>query len=83
MMSAWFRRVGVTLAIGTIGTVAFAHGTGKEKRSGPECATLSNAGDVEHCKACVAKNGTAGAEKMHYHPDYPEGERCRPDNGKP
>jgi hypothetical protein len=22
-------------------------------------------------------------KKHHYHPDYPAGERCRPDDGKP
>jgi hypothetical protein len=35
-------------------------------------------GERAQCLACVAR-----PEKHHYHPDYPKGKRCRPDNGKP
>ena len=44
----------------------------------PGTATTGERGG---CLACIARN--TAAQKWHYHPDYPAGNRCRPDDGKP
>ncbi len=58
-----------------------AHSTGHESRTVAECERLPGthlAGERAQCLRCVQR-----PVKHHYHPDYPAGERCRPDNGKP
>jgi hypothetical protein len=70
----------VTLAgLGT-GLTALAHSTGHESRTPAQCNLLpgtATTGERGHCLACVARGNT------HWHPDYPQGNRCRPDNGQP
>jgi hypothetical protein len=61
--------------------IALAHDNGHESRTVADCEKLpgtEKAGERSQCLACVAR-----PEKHHYHPDYPRGKRCRPDNGKP
>ena len=61
--------------------LATAHSNGHESRTVAECERLpgtQNEGERGQCLKCVSR-----PKKHHYHPDYPEGERCRPDNGKP
>ena len=60
---------------------ARAHDTGHESRTAAQCEKLpgtAKKGERAQCLACVSRK-----EKHHYHPDYPAGKRCRPDNGKP
>ena len=60
---------------------ADAHSNGHESRTTADCEKLpgtATTGERAGCLACVNRK-----EKMHYHPDYPAGNRCRPDNGKP
>jgi hypothetical protein len=60
---------------------AFAHSNGHESRTAAECERLpgtAEAGERAQCLKCVAR-----PVKHHYHPDYPVGNRCRPDDGKP
>jgi hypothetical protein len=69
-----------------IGLVSFpvlaaAHSNGHESRTPAQCERLpgtQNEGERAQCLKCVTR-----PQKHHYHPDYPAGERCRPDNGKP
>lgn len=61
--------------------VAYAHETGHESRTPAQCERLpgtATGGERGNCLKCVAR-----PVKHHYHPDYPAGNRCRPDNGKP
>ena len=61
-----------------------AHNTGHEIRTTAGCVKLpgtAKTGERGGCLACIERN--RGKDKMHYHPDYPAGSRCRPDNGKP
>jgi len=67
-----------------IGSVAIAHSTGHESRTNADCEKLpgtATTGERGGCLACIAKN--TASQKFHYHPDYPAGNRCRPDDGKP
>ena len=67
------------LAVGA--PIAFAHSNGHESRTVAECEKLpgtATAGERGQCLACVQR-----PVKHHYHPDYPAGNRCRPDDGKP
>lgn len=57
--------------------VVRGHSTGHESRLPAHCAKLPTP-ERQACQACVTR-----ALKHHYHPDYPAGSRCRPDNGKP
>jgi len=71
-------------AFSLVGSVALAHSNGHESRTVAECEKLpgTNASGLRHdCLACIGRN-TASA-KWHFHPDYPAGNRCRPDNGQP
>jgi hypothetical protein len=64
-----------------LSAVALAHDTGHESRTVEQCERLPGTqklGERGQCIACVTRPA-----KHHYHPDYPAGERCRPDNGKP
>lgn len=56
---------------------ASAHSTGHESRITPHCEKLPTP-ERQACISCVTRK-----LKHHYHPDYPAGARCRPDNGKP
>ena len=61
--------------------IAWAHSNGHESRTVAECEKLpgtATAGERGQCLACVQR-----PVKHHYHPDYPAGNRCRPDDGKP
>ncbi len=61
--------------------VAFAHSTGHESRTVAGCEKLpgtASKGERAQCLRCIQR-----AKPHHYHPDYPKGNRCRPDNGKP
>ncbi len=63
------------------GASVLAHSTGHESRTVADCEKLpgtEKAGERGQGLACVTRPA-----KHHYHPDYPAGERCRPDNGKP
>jgi hypothetical protein len=58
-----------------------AHSNGHESRTVAECEKLpgtAKRGMRAQCMRCVQR-----PVKHHYHPDYPAGRRCRPDNGKP
>lgn len=56
---------------------AFSHSTGHESRLVRDCEKLPSPARQD-CSRCVTR-----PVKHHYHPDYPPGARCRPDNGKP
>jgi hypothetical protein len=74
----------VSAALFAFGSVAFAHSTGHESRTVADCEKLpgtATTGERGGCLACIGKN--SGATKFHFHPDYPAGDRCRPDDGKP
>jgi hypothetical protein len=58
-------------------SLAIAHSTGHESRTAAQCELLPSP-ERGQCRSCVAR-----PNKHHYHPDYPPGARCRPDNGKP
>ncbi len=71
----------IAAVIGGLCTVAFAHSNGHESRTVADCEKLpgtATTGERAGCLACVQRK-----EKSHFHPDYPAGDRCRPDDGKP
>jgi hypothetical protein len=68
--------VAATLVLGGT-SVAIAHNTGHESRTAKECERLPTP-ERGHCVECVSR-----ARPHHFHPDYPAGNRCRPDDGKP
>jgi hypothetical protein len=74
--------LGLTLgAVALVGSRAAAHSNGHESRTPAQCERLpgtQEAGERAQCLRCVTR-----PRPHHYHPDYPAGERCRPDNGKP
>jgi hypothetical protein len=76
------RAFGLTLVAATlIGSWAAAHSNGHESRTPAQCERLPGTqavGERAQCLRCVAR-----PRPHHYHPDYPAGERCRPDDGKP
>jgi hypothetical protein len=55
----------------------FGHNTGREARTVKQCERLPTP-EREACIKCITRPA-----KYHYHPDYPAGNRCRIDNGKP
>lgn len=60
---------------------SFAHSNGHESRTAAECERLPGTGqkgERAQCLRCVSR-----PRPHHYHPDYPAGNRCRPDDGKP
>jgi len=75
-----------------VGTAAFAHSTGNERRNKAQCDAIDikvyPPAEVGWCEACVAQgpprctSGKPDAACMHYHPGAPAGTRCRPDDGK-
>ncbi len=66
-----------TFFVGMAASIAIAHSTGHESRTVASCEKLP-APERQNCIKCVTRPA-----KHHYHPDYPPGDRCRPDNGKP
>ncbi|HEX2568393.1 MAG TPA: hypothetical protein VH877_02465 [Polyangia bacterium] len=68
---------GALLLVGWATTGAWAHSTGHESRTIADCEKLPTP-ERQNCIKCVTR-----PVKHHFHPDYPPGERCRPDNGKP
>ena len=67
--------------IGTSFNPAAAHSNGHESRTVAQCERLPGTqveGERAQCLRCVQR-----PKPHHYHPDYPAGDRCRPDNGKP
>ena len=84
MKNRVFRSVLVGVACFAIGSVAIAHSNGHESRTVSDCEKLpgtATTGERAGCLACIQRN--TAAQKWHYHPDYPAGNRCRPDDGKP
>ncbi len=76
--------VAVTLVAAASSPVTLAHSTGHESRTAAECERLpgtAKEGERAGCLACVGRNNAK--MKYHFHPEYPAGNRCRPDNGKP
>jgi hypothetical protein len=70
----------VVLIVGDASS-SWAHSNGHESRTVAECERLpgtAEAGERAQCLKCVQR-----PKKQHYHPDYPAGDRCRPDDGKP
>jgi hypothetical protein len=70
--------------VGVASPIAFAHSTGHESRTSGDCEKLpgdAKTGERAFCSACIGRN--TDKAKFHYHPDYPAGDRCRPDDGKP
>lgn len=62
-------------------TLVVAHSNGHESRTVAECERLpgtADKGERAQCLRCVSR-----PRPHHYHPDYPGGNRCRPDDGKP
>ena len=80
-MKSWIVMAAGALMIAGAAPFALAHNTGHESRTVAECEKLpgtQEAGERGMCLKCVAR-----PVKHHYHPDYPAGNRCRPDDGKP
>lgn len=57
---------------------ATAHRIGQERRTAAGCRTLVKPAKRDACLVCVAR-----PNPHHYHPGFPKGERCRPNNGRP
>jgi hypothetical protein len=74
--------LGLALVAATlVGSLAAAHSNGHESRTPAQCERLPGTqaeGERAQCLRCVTR-----PKPHHYHPDYPAGERCRPDNGRP
>lgn len=68
---------GCLIIIAALGGIALGHATGHESRTVANCQRLPSP-ERQACLTCVTR-----PLKHHYHPDYPPGSRCRPDNGKP
>jgi hypothetical protein len=80
-VKAWILMGVGVLMMATAAPFAFAHNTGHESRTPADCEKLPGTaagGERGHCLECVQR-----PKKHHYHPDYPAGDRCRPDDGKP
>jgi hypothetical protein len=73
------RWAGALLTAGSVlaATAAIAHSTGHESRTVAQCERLPTP-ERQACIQCVTR-----PVKHHFHPDYPPGARCRPDNGRP
>ncbi|MFO0626066.1 MAG: hypothetical protein U0325_10655 [Polyangiales bacterium] len=74
--SRWVVGVGTAALLG-FATLASGHPTGREVRSLAQCQRLPMP-ERGPCSQCVSR-----PLRHHYHPDYPPGARCRPDNGRP
>jgi len=76
-----FSLLSALIMVSGIAGFAFAHSNGHESRTPAQCERLPGTekeGERAQCLKCVTR-----PKPHHYHPDYPAGERCRPDNGKP
>ncbi len=73
--------LGCALIFSLGGGAVLAHDTGHESRSVSECEKLPGTGKKGQRAACL--RCVQRPRKHHFHPDYPAGRRCRPDNGKP
>lgn len=71
-----FMVLGVAVAV-AVSSLAWAHNTGHESRTPAQCQRLPTP-ERQACIQCVTR-----PLRHHYHPDYPPGARCRPDNGRP
>ena len=71
----WMGVVGLAV-VGAV-PLATAHTTGHESRTVADCEKLPTP-ERQACVQCVTR-----PVKHHFHPDYPAGARCRPDDGKP
>jgi hypothetical protein len=76
MRKIFLGAMGLGMFLG-VAPMAFGHPTGHESRTPAECERLPTP-ERQACLKCVTRPA-----KHHYHPDYPAGARCRPDNGKP
>ncbi len=65
------------LITGVATSFAWAHSTGHESRTVAQCQRMPTPARGA-CIQCVTR-----PIRHHYHPDYPAGARCRPDNGRP
>jgi hypothetical protein len=80
-MRAWIVMGASAVLLAAAAPFALAHSTGHESRTVAECEKLPGsqvAGERAQCLSCVQR-----PKPHHYHPDYPPGSRCRPDNGQP
>ncbi len=80
----WMKRGALVAALCTVGSISFAHSNGHESRTAEQCEKLPGTaalGERAACAACIGRD--TDKAKFHYHPDYPAGDRCRPDDGKP
>lgn len=80
-MKVWILMGAAALMLAGAAPLALAHKTGHESRTVADCEKLPGtqaAGERGQCLRCVER-----PVKHHYHPDYPPGNRCRPDDGKP
>ena len=80
-------RLGIAFAAVVVGgfvagqSRGFAHSNGHESRTPAQCERLPGTereGERAQCLRCVSR-----PKPHHYHPDYPAGQRCRPDDGRP
>lgn len=74
------KRIGIGLVSAGllfVAAPASAHHNGHESRTVAECEKLPSP-ERGHCVECVRR-----PRPHHFHPDYPPGNRCRPNNGKP
>lgn len=79
--SIWMAIGAVGVGLALFALPAAAHDTGHESRTAAQCEKLpgtATTGERGECLKCVAR-----PVKHHFHPDYPNGNRCRPDDGKP
>lgn len=74
--SRWIAGVGAFALLG-FASLASGHNTGHESRTVAQCERLPTP-ERQQCVQCVSR-----PLRHHYHPDYPAGSRCRPDNGRP
>jgi hypothetical protein len=80
-MKAWIVMGAGGLLLALSAPFALAHSNGHESRTPAQCERLPGTqmeGERGACLKCVTR-----PKPHHYHPDYPAGERCRPDDGKP
>ncbi|MFO0631016.1 MAG: hypothetical protein U0325_36055 [Polyangiales bacterium] len=59
-----------------IAGAAWAHHSGHEVTTLERCQMLPGNATVGHRAACIAC--LSSPSPQHYHPEYPEGARCRP-----
>jgi hypothetical protein len=72
--------LGLLLGLGLLATElpALGHDTDNARRTEAECKELQDKRLEATCLKCVSN-----PKPHHFHPLYPAGKRCRPNNGKP